>query len=86
MSPQIFYLKNKSVLPWSLGDLCNIYDERFGDGYGLTYYQMQNHKELGWGRTISCEKHIVYIASSSSSLPLKNPTKKIILYCVYMEQ
>lgn len=86
MSPQFFYLKNKSVLPWSLEDLCNIYDKRFGDGYGLTYYQTQNHKELGWGRTISCEKHIMCIASSSSSLPPKILLKKIILYCVYMEQ
>lgn len=37
MSPQVFNLKNKSVLPWSLEDLDNINDKQFGDGYGLSY-------------------------------------------------
>lgn len=36
MSLQIFYLKNKSVLPWSLEDFGSIYDKGFGDGYGLS--------------------------------------------------
>lgn len=48
---------------------------------------MQNHKELGRGCTISCDKDIVHIASSSSSLPPKILLKDtIILYCAYMEQ
>lgn len=37
MSPQVFYLKNKSVLPWSLEGLGKINDKLFGDGYGLSY-------------------------------------------------
>lgn len=48
---------------------------------------MQNHKELGWGCTISCEKDIVYITSRSSSCPPDILLKEtIILYHVYLEQ
>lgn len=35
--PQFFCSKTKSVLPWRLEDLGNIYDKKFGDGYALSY-------------------------------------------------
>lgn len=32
-----FYVKNKSVLPWSLEGLCTIHDTGSDDGDGLNY-------------------------------------------------
>jgi len=48
---------------------------------------MQSHKEVGGGCTISHEKDIVSIPSSSPSRPPQILQKEtIILYCVHTEQ